>query len=224
MATALPPKRAAVDLKAKAWVKVLAALETLSRGNYPNAHVKRTDKRQLERIMTISDVELVAECPVPELLVVDANHLSEGHKFAHHPSRKLERVDHIDVNVGANGGLVKLLKLVSPLAAKAGICIKKGEKEEQKFEREVQPPNAELERAQGKNYGNYRVKVSVQGNFPIRVHRNVLSRHVTTILAQEVLAQLPEFSCDEANNLASCVVVVDSINYCDITRIRPVYD
>ncbi len=56
------------------------------------------------------------------------------------------------------------------------------------------------------------------------MHRNVLSRHVTTILAQEVLAQLPEFSCDEVNNLASCVVVVDSIIYCDITRIRPVYD
>ncbi len=76
--------------------------------------------------------------------------LSEGHKFAHHPSRKLEHIDNIDVNVGANGGLVKLLKLVSPLAAKAGICIKKSKKEEQKFEREVQPPNSKLEHEQRK--------------------------------------------------------------------------
>ena len=63
---------------------------------------------------------------------------------------------------------------------------------------------------QGKNYCNYIVKISVRGNFPIRVYQNMLSRHVTTIkilLAQEVLAQLPEFSYDEANNLASCVVV-----------------
>ena len=221
MATALKPKRATVDLKAKAWTKVLAALETLSRGHYPNyAHVNIRDKQQLKEIITIT-VELEAECTVPESQMVDANHLLEGHKFAHHPTRKIEHVDQIDVDVGANGGLVKLLKLVSPFAAKAGIHIKKGQKEEQKFDREVHPPEAILEHAQGKNYCNYRVKVSVQGNFPIRVHRHWLYRHATTILAQEVLAQLPEFSCDEANNLASCVVVVDPISYCGVTRIRP---
>ncbi len=222
MATALPPKRE-VDLKAKALIKVEAALETLSRGHYSNAHVNRSDKRLLEKIMTIT-VELVDECTVPESQVVDINHLSKGHKFAHHPTRKIEHIDHIDVDVTANGGLIKLLKLLSPLAAKAGIRIKKGQKEEQKFDREVHPPEAILKHVQGKNYCNYQVKISVQGNFPIRVYQNMLSRHVTTILAQEVLAQLPEFSCDEANNLASCVVVVDSICSCDSTRIRPVCD
>ena len=191
--------------------------------SYPNAHVNMRDKQKLKEIITIT-VEPVSECTVPESQVLDANYLLEGHKFAHHPTRKIEHVDHIDVDVGANGGLVKLLKLVSPLAAKAGIHIKKGQKEEQKFDREVQPQRSELEHVQGKNYYNYRVKISVQGNFPIRVHQHWLSRHATTILAQEVLAQLPEFSCDEANNLASCVVVVDSICSCDSTRIRPVCD
>ncbi len=43
------------------------------------------------------------------------------------------------------------------------------------------------------------------------------------ILTQEVFARLPEFSCDEANNTASCVLSSDvSVSVCETAEIQSI--
>ena len=208
-----------VDFKAEAWHKIEGALKALCAESYP--HAKRRDKHEFYNILTIESVEPVESSCVPEREVTESNHLSESHTFDHHPTRTVEHTEHLGVHVGANGGLAKIVKIISPAVAKAGIDIDRDQKEEQKFEREPVPSGAAVERHEGLRYHCYRVKVSAQANFPIRVSRRIGSRHRARILAQKVLSQLPEFSLDEVKNTASCVVLVNSTSSYEVADISP---
>ncbi len=210
----------AVNFKEEAWARVEAALQTVCHGIFPTGYyVKKGDVSQLYKILTV-EVEATSQCPIPERHVLEANHLPEDYCFAHHPERKVERIDRVDVDVSANSGIMKVVKYVNPLLAKAGVNIKKGETEEQKFHREALPPGAMLERVEGVGHNSCRVKVSIQGDFPLHVYRSIFSREEQVILAQQVLEKLPEFSCDEVNNVCSCILTITTQSVCEVARIQ----
>ena len=214
--------KANVDIYSKVWTKVEAALETICLGFYPlGYHVKREDRHRLSKNLTYYLFES-PECSfVPEREVIERNSLSEAHAFAHHPTTRVERSEQLGIRADVSGGLLKVCKFLNPIAGKLGFDLKKGHKEEQKFERVALPPGGTLKHQEGQKHSSYRVRVNVQGDLPIRVSRHLFfrNRDSTTILAQEVLRKLPDFSLDDDANVASCTVTVNTTSLDEIADV-----
>lgn len=225
MATAAPvPRNITNSFKREVSIKIEAALKTVYQEYFSrNCYIPKDTLDKLFDIMTL-EPEQVSRCFVPQRQSRTVNHLSESHAFAHIPERRIQHDNLINFEVSANGGLTKIVKILSPLGGKVFGKFRRGRVETQTFPREPFPSGAELLYQEGFNHDVYQVTISIQADYQIAMCPRgfLLSRRCrNVVLAQEVLAKLPEFKCDERNNIASCVIKINLFSAGDSVTIRP---
>lgn len=195
-----------IDFKKEAWTILEVTIKKLCRRRFPDGyHVAIGDLSEFQKIITL-ELEPSSKCRVPSIEYSDANHLSEEYTFPHHLSGKSEVNKKVAASCGADGGICSALKP----NANAHFKVEKSEKEERYFDRVPFSSKSKLQHESGVSHNSYRVKVSVQADFPLHVYRSSLSSDGKVISAKEVLDELPETNHDEANNEVSCVIKITS--------------